>query len=102
MKLFIPLLILMSLLITEAVAHNFGAPTGLTATFVGDRKVTLSWTPPSNTGSHPIQYYRYHVAEIHGNWNRPLHWSTESTDTTHTVTGLKRGETYTFLVRAVT
>ena len=46
MKRFIPLLILMSLWITEAIAQHeydaFGAPTNFEAT-AGDRKVTLSW-----------------------------------------------------------
>ncbi len=43
MKVFVSLLILMSFLITETGAHNFGAPTRITAT-PGDGQVTLSWT----------------------------------------------------------
>ena len=60
MKRAIPLLILMSLWITEAVAQSIppGPPTGLKVTAVGDRQVTLSWTPPSKTGSSDIRYYR--------------------------------------------
>ena len=59
MKVVIPLLILMSLLITEAVAQNTlpGSPTGLTATS-GDRQVHLKWKAPSNTGGSAIRYYR--------------------------------------------
>lgn len=57
MKVFIPFLILMSLLITEAVAQTRPAPTGFTATAVGDRQVTLSWRPPSNIGTDTIEHY---------------------------------------------
>jgi len=60
MKILIPLLIFMSLLITEAVAQNTPAeaPTNLIPD-VGDRTLTLSWTPPSDTGSHPIIAYQF-------------------------------------------
>ena len=59
MKVVTPLLILMSLLITEAVAQNTlpGSPTGLTATS-GDRRVHLKWNAPSNTGGSAIRFYR--------------------------------------------
>ena len=66
MKRFIPLLILMSLWITEAVAQAPGAPTGLRVTAVGDRKITLSWIPPSNTGDSAIRYYRIYYARPDG------------------------------------
>ena len=58
------------ILITQAVAQNVpaDAPTDLTGK-VGDFTVTLSWTPPSNTGSHPIIAYRYWVDELNfTNW----------------------------------
>ena len=58
-----------------------------------DDTATLTWSPPSNTET----ITRYEYSDDGG-----LTWkSTDSTDTTYTVTGLKAGETYTFLVRAV-
>ena len=47
MKRFIPLLILMSLWITEAIAQTLTPPTNVTA-IAGDRQIKLTWGPPSN------------------------------------------------------
>ena len=53
MKFIMTLLVLMSLLITEAVYGNFGPPTNITAT-PGDGQVTLSWTHPSDINKEEI------------------------------------------------
>ncbi|MDD9973622.1 MAG: fibronectin type III domain-containing protein [Candidatus Poribacteria bacterium] len=69
-----------------------GAPRTLNVQRVDDT-ATLTWTPPGN----PEAIIRYEYSDDGGStWT-----STDSTDTTYTVTGLKAGETYTFLVRAV-
>ena len=74
------------------------APTGLTVTFDDeDRTATLSWTAPSPLHpSVPITGYEYNQNGGTVTW-RP----TGSTRTTHTVTGLEGGVSYTFRVRAV-
>ena len=70
MKILIPFLILMSLLITEAVAQSvqdaFGPPTGITAT-AGDRQITLSWRHPSDIDSAEIDEYEIDVVRDPGN-----------------------------------
>ena len=69
-----------------------GTPGTLNVQRVEDT-ATLTWSPPSNTET----IIRYEYSDDGGStWQ-----STESTDTTYTVTGLKAGQTYTFLVRAV-
>ena len=98
MKLFIPLLILMSLLITEAVAQSPpGPPTNVTAT-PGDRQVTLSWTPPSNKGTGlDIIFYQYKR-------DSDTHWRFTSNLSVVYRTGTQawiNGTTYTLRVRAV-
>ncbi|RKU19803.1 hypothetical protein C6500_09770 [Candidatus Poribacteria bacterium] len=62
MKLFIPLLILMSVLITEAVAQ--GPPTNVRAT-PGDRQIRLTWEPPSDTGGFSVEGYNYRNLDFH-------------------------------------
>ena len=71
----------------------FAAPTGLTAT-AGDGQVTLNWDDPGNSN---ITGYKLSInagafAEIGGS---------DAATTSHTVTGLTNGTTYTFAVRAV-
>ena len=71
-----------------------GAPRNLTAVG-GNGQVVLSWDAPASDGGAPITDYEYRI-----NGRNP--WiSTGSTETTHTVTGLDNGTTYTFQVRAV-
>ena len=67
MKLFIPLLILMSLWITEVVAQlpAPGAPTGLTAT-PKDRQFTLKWTHPSGISTGDISLYEISWYDLNG------------------------------------
>ena len=69
-----------------------GTPGTLNVQRVDDTAI-LTWSPPSNTET----ITRYEYSDDGG-----LTWkSTGSTDTTYTVTGLKAGQTYTFLIRAV-
>ncbi|HEU5384816.1 MAG TPA: fibronectin type III domain-containing protein [Streptosporangiaceae bacterium] len=68
-----------------------GAPNGLAAS-PGDRKVTLSWSPPKSTGGAAVTSYNVYqggkrVAGVTG--------------TGTTVTNLSDGTTYTFTVTAV-
>ena len=57
--------------------------------------MTLRWRAPTNDGGEPITHYEYEL-DGSGTWI-----STGSTATSHTVTGLNNGQTYTFRVRAV-
>ena len=61
----------------------------------GDQQVTLRWRAPTNDGGEPITHYEYEQ-DGSGTWI-----STGGTATSHTVTGLNNGQTYTFRVRAV-
>ena len=61
----------------------------------GDQQVTLRWRAPTNDGGEPILRYEYDQ-DGSGTWI-----STDGTATSHTVTGLNNGQTYTFRVRAV-
>ena len=61
----------------------------------GDGQVTLTWDAPEDDGGSAITDYEYRI-------NGRRSWtSIGSTQTTHTVTGLVNGTTYTFQVRAV-
>ena len=75
------------------------APTGLTAT-PGNAQVVLNWTDPSNTN---ITKYQIRQSTDGGStWST---WtdisSSGATTTTHTVSSLTNGTTYTFELRAV-
>ena len=71
-----------------------GTPGTLNVQRVEDT-ATLTWNPPSDAEEELITRYEY-SDDGGSNWK-----STDSADTTYTVTGLEAGETYTFLVRAV-
>ena len=70
------------------------APESLSFT-PGDQQVTLRWRAPTNDGGESITHYEYEQ-DGSGTWI-----STGGTATSHTVTGLNNGQTYTFRVRAV-
>ena len=70
------------------------APESLEAT-AGDGQVELRWTAPPDDGGDPVTHYEYEQ-DGSGIWI-----STGSDETTHTVTGLVNGQSYTFRVRAV-
>ena len=76
-------------------------PTGLRTTAVGDGRVTLSWSAPSNHGSHPITDYIIQYRPVGGQWDRPDN-DVVSTSRSATVTGLQNGVDHTFRVAAKT
>ena len=80
------------------------APTSLTATGA-DTSVTLAWTASVSDGGSAITMHQYRQKagmDNYGNWTDiPESAPAGNNAIGHTVTGLDRGKTYTFLVRAV-
>jgi predicted phage tail protein len=77
-----------------------GAPTGLSAT-AGNTTVALKWTAPTSNGGSPVTgYYVYLGTKSGGESTTPLNF-TPLTTTSCTVTGLTKGTTYYFTVKAV-
>ena len=75
------------------------APTAVTST-AGNTEVALTWTPPaSNGGSAITNYSIQHSSDSGSTWSGAF--STGSTSTSHTVTGLTNGTVYVFRVAAV-
>ncbi len=85
--------------ITSASPIRPGPPSALTPT-PGPGSVTLSWDPPSTTGTADISHYDYRYqlgrAPASGAWIN----IGDGTVSTHTVTGLAGGQEYFFQVRA--
>ena len=73
-------------------------PTGVTAT-PGNGQVTLAWTGPTDATISKWQYQQKQGDGSYGPW-MDVPNSTAST-TSHTVTGLTNGVTYSFRIRAV-
>ena len=71
-----------------------GTPTGITATPTGPGEVTVSWTPPTNTGGTPITSYT--VSSNTGGYTATV----AGDQTTAVVTGIETGTSYTFSVVA--
>ena len=69
------------------------APTGLNGT-AGLQQVTLSWTAPIDTGGSQITGYKYNI-------DGGAYISTGAATTSHTISGLTNGTSYTFKVLAV-
>ena len=80
------------------------APTSLTATGA-DTSATLAWTASVSDGGSAITMHQYRQkagTDNYGNWTdipESAHGGNNAIG--HTVTGLDRGKTYTFLVRSV-
>ncbi|WP_051237383.1 IPTL-CTERM sorting domain-containing protein [Ottowia thiooxydans] len=72
-----------------------GAPTNVQATPTAPGQVTVTWTPPANTGGGITGYVV--TAQPGGSTCTP----TPATATTCTFTGLTNGQTYTFTVEAL-
>jgi hypothetical protein len=73
-----------------------GVPTG-TKAVAGNTSATVSWTPPASDGDSPIT--SYDIAVITSAGNRTV-TGVPASATSHTVTGLTNGASYTFRVRA--
>ena len=76
-----------------------GAPTGLTATPLGPNRIDLVWTAPADEGGAALSGYRVEVSTNGSTWG-DLVADTESTDTTHSHTGLELGNRRHYRVSA--
>ncbi len=86
---------------TAATATRPGAPTGLTATAVGQTIINLRWTAPTNTGGAAITGYQIEVSPNGtSNWTNQQA-NTRSTTTTYAHTGLSAGTTRHYRVSAI-
>ena len=77
------------------------APTGLTATAVGDNRIDLSWTAPTDDGGSAITGYRIESSADGSTGWSDLVADTDSTDTTHSHTGLMPNTTLHYRVSAI-
>ncbi len=82
---------------TPGGAGTPGAPGGLTAT-PGNGQVSLSWTAPAGTASAPARYDVYEGTSPGFPLGTPVR---STTGTSTTVTGLKNGTRYYFVVTAL-
>ena len=84
---------------TDAAAP--GAPTGLTATKMGQSQIDLSWTAPANDGGARITGYKIEYSTTgRGSW-RSLRSNTGSTATSYSDRGLQPATTRHYRVRAI-
>ena len=70
-------------------------PEGFSATQTGDGEVELTWEASSN----PVNVTGYQFKQDSGSWTAI--WESDSSTVSHSVTGLTKGVTYSFRVRAV-
>ena len=87
--------------LAHAQAAVPGAPTGLTATAVGETTINLAWTAPADNGGDAIIGYQIEVWVAGG-----MHWAvlkddTESAGTDYAHTGLMDGRTRYYRVSAI-
>ena len=80
---------------TVAIPSN---DTELTATSITYQSVSLSWSPPTDTGGYPTVNYIITVTLLSTNTS----WNVVTNDsvTTYTVTGLESNQRYSFTVQA--
>ena len=84
---------------TDAAAP--AAPTGLTATKMGQNQIDLSWTAPTNDGGARISGYKIEYSTTgRGSW-RSLRSNTGSTATSYSDRGLQPATTRHYRVRAI-
>ena len=74
------------------------APTNLINTSVTYQSVSLSWSPPNDTGGCNIVNYIITVTPLDG--SDPWNITTTDSSTSYTVTGLMFGQSYNFSGRA--
>ena len=77
-----------------------GAPSELTTTQDVERRIDLSWTPPSDDGGADITGYRIEVSEDGLDWS-DLTADTGVIETTHSHTGLRGGATRHYRITAI-
>ena len=98
------MLLLATLLTVPAQAQQAtvpGAPTGLTATAVGETTINLAWTAPADNGGAAINGYRIEVYVTGGMRWAVLKDDTESAGTDYAHTGLMDGRTRYYRVSAI-
>jgi predicted phage tail protein len=84
----------------QALVKDPGPPTGLAAT-AGDKRVSLSWTPPASDGGAAILGYDVYLGtSSHGESADPVNKSLIAA-TSYQVAGLTNGTTYFVTVEAV-
>ena len=77
-----------------------GAPTNLAAT-AGNGQVTLNWTAPADDGGAAITGYQYRQQSGSGAYGNWMNVSGGASTSSHVVSSLTNGSSYTFQVRAV-
>lgn len=82
------------MLIRQVAAYVPGAPTAVTVSS-GINRVTVSFTPPADSGATPISRYTVTASPLAG-----LDAQAGSSATSHTFSGLSYGVNYTFTVTA--
>lgn len=75
-----------------------GAPTGVSASVRSSTEIGLTWIPPSDVGSAPIDYYRVQRSQNGGAW---VTYDAMIEGTSATVTNVDPQSTYSFKVSAV-
>ena len=73
-------------------------PTNLKILEVGNRSLTLTWDPPSDTGGYPITEYKIYRSTTSGG---PYSYIGNTTTTSYTDTNLTNGQTYYYVVKAI-
>ena len=88
----------LDILRNDSITYNtVNAPTNLTATSV-ELNVILTWTAPNNTSSSLMSNYIVEYTPLGGS---PQTVTTNSGNTSYTITGLTSGVSYTFRVAGV-
>ena len=87
--------------LAHAQAAVPGAPTGLTATAVGETTINLAWTAPADNGGDAIIGYQIEVWVAGGMRWAVLKDDTESAGTDYAHTGLMDGRTRYYRVSAI-
>lgn len=76
------------------------APTELTATLGGERRIDLSWSAPADDGGSEVKGYRIEASGDSEKWSE-LEADTEGTDASYSHAGLRGGATHHYRVSAI-
>ena len=77
-----------------------GAPTGLTASVIGETQIDLSWDAPANNGGADITGYRIEASADGNPWSN-LEANTRTASRAYSHTGLLLGDTRNYRVSAI-